>query len=274
MAYEEGSKAAEALLPLCFVISPIGKEGSEIRKASDKILKHIITKPLEKKYRIERADEISKPGLITVQIIQRLRDAELVIADLSGGNPNVYYELAIRHYLAKPIVHIIKGGEEAPFDVNQMRFVAFDIADPDSIESAQTQLFAHVVALENGEKVVTPIQVARILAEPAPTGNGSEVVDVLNALYGAVGNLQQEIRSTREFAQALYNESPARSSLFSPFISGLSPGFQLPSSARYGNSPASIRSLAEMYTSQAKTEAKPAGESSPASTPTPSTDTT
>jgi hypothetical protein len=211
MAYVQESTPVGALKPLCFVISRIGTEGSEIRKTSDKILKHIITKPLNKKYRIERADEISKPGLITVQIIQRLRDAELVIADLSGGNPNVYYELAIRHYVAKPIIHIITAGEEAPFDVNQMRFVAFNIADPDSIESAQSELLLHVEALEKGEKVVTPIQVAHILAEPVPTENGSEVADVLNALYGAVGNLQQEIRSTREFAQALYEESPARS---------------------------------------------------------------
>jgi len=210
VAYFRESQTAEASKPLCFVISPIGSDGSEIRKTSDKVLKHVITKPLENKYRIERADEISKPGLITMQIIQRLQDADLVIADLSDGNPNVYYELAIRHYLAKPIVHIIAAGQEAPFDVNQMRYVPFTITDPDSIDAAQKQLLAHVEALEKGEKIVTPIQLAHILAEPALDGKGNETLDVLNALYGAVSNLQQEMRSTKEFVQEMYFESPAR----------------------------------------------------------------
>lgn len=222
---------ARAPRPLCFVISPIGEEGSVARKTSDKVLKHIITKPLEDKYRIERADEISKPGLITVQIIQRLRDAELVIADLSGGNPNVYYELAIRHYLAKPVVHIIAVGQEAPFDVDQMRYVRFDIQDPDSIEAAQKELLAHVEALEQGEKVVTLIQVANILSETGAGGEKTEILDVLGALYAAFGNLQQELMETKQFARAMYYESPARSERpFSlHFLSSLAPETKLSS---------------------------------------------
>lgn len=145
----------------------------------------------------------------------------------------MYYELAIRHYLAKPIVHIISAGEEAPFDVNQMRYVSFDIKDPDSIEVAQRELLAHVKALEAGERVVTPIQIAQILAESTPAGEETALRDVLSALYVAFGNLQQELMETKQFARALYYESPARTqAIFSPnVISG------------YGSPPVSLSTL-------------------------------
>jgi hypothetical protein len=52
-----------------------------------------------------RADQISEPGLITPQVIRHVINDPLAIADLSGPNPNVFYELAIRHAIGKPLVH-------------------------------------------------------------------------------------------------------------------------------------------------------------------------
>jgi len=85
----------------CFVIAPIGQEESETRNRSDLVLKHIIKPAAEEcGYKAVRADEISEPGIITTQVIQRLIDDDLVIADLTERNPNVFYELAIRHAIA------------------------------------------------------------------------------------------------------------------------------------------------------------------------------
>jgi len=64
-----------------------------------------------------RADQISSPGMIDAQIIRHLIDADLVIADLSGLNPNAFYEIGIRHMVAKPIIHMQLDGEVIPFDV-------------------------------------------------------------------------------------------------------------------------------------------------------------
>lgn len=93
---------------ICFVIAPIGEEGSETRKRSDQILKYIIAPAAtECGYEPKRADSFATPGIITKQIIEQLIDAPLVIADLTDYNPNVFYELAVRHAVRKPVVQLI-----------------------------------------------------------------------------------------------------------------------------------------------------------------------
>ena len=95
----------------CFVISPIGEPDSDTRKRADQILKHVVKPAVgECGYTAVRADEIDKPGIITSQVIQRVVTDPLVIADLTERNPNVFYELAIRHALRKPLVQLIKQG--------------------------------------------------------------------------------------------------------------------------------------------------------------------
>lgn len=92
---------------ICFVVAPIGEPDSDARKRSDQVLRHIIcpaVQPLG--YEPVRADQISEPGIITTQIIQHIIDDPLVVADLSGWNPNVFYELALRHALRKPYVQL------------------------------------------------------------------------------------------------------------------------------------------------------------------------
>src|SRR5512141_2762895 len=93
----------------CFYISPIGDPHSLVRKRSDKMEKFVIKEVTEKLgYKTIRADKLSQPGIITAQIIDHLLNDSLVIADLSDHSPNVYYELAIRHMIGKPYIHLIE----------------------------------------------------------------------------------------------------------------------------------------------------------------------
>ena len=90
----------EKKLKRCFVIGPIGDEGLEVRNKADWLLLEIIKPVLEADtfgYVVKRSDEISEPGMITDQVISSVLDDDLVIADLTGHNPNAFYELAIRH---------------------------------------------------------------------------------------------------------------------------------------------------------------------------------
>src|SRR5262245_33297359 len=95
----------------CFVIGPIGERKSETRKHADILLNKIIKTTFArhfKEFKIIRADEIALPGIIHNQIISAVIDAELVIADLTGRNANAFYELGIRHFAQKPIIHFYK----------------------------------------------------------------------------------------------------------------------------------------------------------------------
>jgi hypothetical protein len=95
-----------------------------------------------------RADEIDKPGIITSQVIQHVVNDALVIADLTERNPNVFYELAIRHALRKPLVQLIKKGEAIPFDVAGTRTIYVDHRDLDSVETARNEIIEQIKTLE------------------------------------------------------------------------------------------------------------------------------
>lgn len=140
---------------LCFVIAPIGEADSEIRKRSDRILKFIIKPAIEAfGYEAKRADQISAPGQITSQVIQHILDSPLVIADLAGHNPNVFYELAIRHAVRKPLIQLSKKGESLPFDVTGMRTIFIDHQELESFEAVIAEMKAQITTLENGDKEI------------------------------------------------------------------------------------------------------------------------
>jgi hypothetical protein len=148
----------------CFAIAPIGAKDSEIRKRSDQVLKHIFKKALADKYEVTRGDEIDQPGMITSQVLRAVQDSDLVVADLTGHNPNVLYELAVRHAIERPIVHVIPPSlSKIPFDIAGFRTIEFELTDPDSVESAVEQLKKQAEAAEKGQWGETPVKLAKIM---------------------------------------------------------------------------------------------------------------
>jgi hypothetical protein len=147
---------------ICFVIAPIGEEESEVRKRSDQILKHVIEPSAsECGYEAIRADKIEKPGVITSQVIQHVVEDQLVIADLTGHNPNVFYELAIRHALRKPFIQMIQKGEKIPFDVVGTRTIYIDHHNLDSVGEARDGIISQIKALEqDASQIETPISIS------------------------------------------------------------------------------------------------------------------
>lgn len=112
---------------ICFYISPIGEDSSEQRQHADLFLGSIVEPALEEfGLTVVRADKIGKPGMITAQIIEHVLKSKLVIADLSYHNPNVFYELCLRHVCRLPTVQIIRKADRIPFDLDQFRTIRID----------------------------------------------------------------------------------------------------------------------------------------------------
>ncbi|KKZ87121.1 hypothetical protein B5K05_09780 [Rhizobium phaseoli] len=127
----------------CFVVSPIGDDGSSERVHADWLLEGII-KPVftahYADYQIVRADKMPAPGLIDVQIIEHLLDAELVIADITTLNPNVFYEIDVRHVVNKPLIHMVRANDPIPFDIKLFRHIPFSVTTPQALEAAKSAL--------------------------------------------------------------------------------------------------------------------------------------
>lgn len=145
----------------CFYIAPIGDAGSSLRKHSDLFLGSIVEQAVEPfKLTVIRADAIDKPGVITKQIIEYLLKSRLVIVDLSHHNPNVFYELAIRHMMRLPVVQIIRTADKIPFDINQMRTVTIDDSD----------IYSLVPKIESYRSEIST-QIRRVLDDPDSVDN-------------------------------------------------------------------------------------------------------
>jgi len=166
----------------------------EDQRRHKQVLRHLVRKVLGDRFTVVRADEIDEEGLITNQIIEHLLDDDLVVADLSGLNPNVFYEVAVRHAVQKPIVHLITAGEEIPFDVANMRAVPYALDDPDALEEAQEELARKVRSIEEADWIAAanPISAAREVS----LLQGSEQPEARAAgdILAAVGELRDEVR--------------------------------------------------------------------------------
>ena len=95
-----------------FVIAPIGNNDSAIRRSTDGLIRAAVRPVLEAcDLDVVVAHEISEPGSITQQVIEHLLTANVVIANLTGLNANVMYEVGLAHRAQKPVILLTQVGE-------------------------------------------------------------------------------------------------------------------------------------------------------------------
>lgn len=186
----------------CFVISPIGESSSPTRQRADLVYDFVIAEVLSNdpfNFIIERSDRLGDPGIITNQIIERVIDADLVVADLSERNPNVFYELAVRHIAQKPFVHIISNVEDIPFDNAAARAIPVDVTDLRSVDQAKKVLAsATLSALREGAAIESPVSIAVTLKSLKSSGDAeasilTNISAQLNTLQAAMHGLSRRV---------------------------------------------------------------------------------
>ena len=191
----------------CFVICPIGEADSETREHSDLTYNYIIKPVVEEfGYSPNRADLVKESGMITTQIIEKIIDSPLVIADLTDSNPNVFYELAIRHVVEKPYIQMIKSNQEIPFDINGMRTILFG-TDLKQADDAKKELRKHIESIKNNKfKPVNPVTHARsfsVLQKMLEDNNNYESGDINKIVLKSVSDMSSMMTEMRMDFQKL-----------------------------------------------------------------------
>jgi hypothetical protein len=123
------SASAPAGENVCFVISPIGKDGTQEYSNFKDVFEYIIKKAVRDsgyELRVVRADDINRAGSFIKDILENLHNSFIVIADLTGQNPNVFYELGVRHCLAPRTILIAQSIDDIPSDLREYRSIVYD----------------------------------------------------------------------------------------------------------------------------------------------------
>ena len=176
-----------AFMKKCFVVSPIGDAGTDIRKNADQLYQHIIKPVCEKcGFIAQRVDEFNTSESITQEILDALNDYELVIADLTGHNPNVFFEIGYRTKSLKPIIHLKRKDEIIPFDVSAIRTFEYDLTDLDMVTATKDRL----------EQVIKNFKYDEIKESKKSSNNfeNNMIVASLNDIQYKIDVLTEEIK--------------------------------------------------------------------------------
>ncbi len=117
---EDSASLLASSSSLCFVIMPFSPEYEIVYRQ--------LIKPAGETsgLKVLRADDIYSPGVITEQIKAAIHQSIICIADVTGKNPNVLYEVGIAHTLGKPTILLSQSVEQIPFDLRALRVVIYD----------------------------------------------------------------------------------------------------------------------------------------------------
>ena len=120
--------------PIAFVIMPFDEEFNDVYGS-------FIKPVLESAgFKVDRADDIESQQNIIKDILQGINNSDLIIADLTGGNPNVFYELGLAHAFRKPVILATQSIEDVPFDLRSYRLLEYS---------------THFVKIENAREKLT-----------------------------------------------------------------------------------------------------------------------
>lgn len=136
---------------ICFIVTAIGESGTETRDRADEVFSYLIAPVCEELgYKPVRVDQVDAVDNINETIINYLKTAPMVVADMTGHNPNAFYELGFRQAKELPLVPIIQAGNGLPFDVISQRTVFYNLS-VGKIEQSKKELKAKMKSFENFE---------------------------------------------------------------------------------------------------------------------------
>jgi hypothetical protein len=140
-----------------------------------------------------RADDLYRPSTIVHDIWAYTRSAKLILADLTGRNPNVFYELGLAHALAKPAILVAETIDDVPFDLRALRVIEYTKNAPNWGELLKNKIQSSIREILQSplESVLPAFLSVRSAQTPTVTPHEKEILELKQELE----LLRREIRS-------------------------------------------------------------------------------
>lgn len=181
----------------CFVVMPFGDKTDPSGRVIpfDEVYAQLIKPALETKtlgISCIRCDEIAKPGWIHQRMFEHVFECDFVVVDISFHNPNVFYELGVRHALARSTTILIREkGTTVPFNLNHVDIVEYEWGNTRSLKKALLRIRGMAENARNRPGNDSPVHKVlhlRVEADQRPIP-GREVIT-----YQLRGSKQQRIQ--------------------------------------------------------------------------------
>ncbi len=142
---------------VCYVIMPFDERYASTYSDAIRPAIEQVGRERDERWECRRSDDIRAPGSITKEIVASLHTADLVIADLTGHNPNVFYELGVVHSAGRLTIIITQEMSKLPFDIRTYRVYEYTAAE-DGLRRLSEHLAATILdALAHGDHVTNPV---------------------------------------------------------------------------------------------------------------------
>ncbi len=96
----------------------------------------------------KRADgEHGGTGVITTDVTRGIYESQIILADITGKNPNVMYELGLAHAAKKPVIILAQSGSDVPFDIRHVRYMNYSPLDLIALKTNLAQRIRNTLAM-------------------------------------------------------------------------------------------------------------------------------
>jgi O-acetyl-ADP-ribose deacetylase (regulator of RNase III) len=152
----------------CFVIMPFGEKADTDGKLInfDVIYRYIILEAvtgLKQTDRLDikcrRCDNIEEAGSIRTDMFDSILEADVAVVDITSMNPNVFYELGVRHALRECVTILIRRKvSKLPFNIQGLRAINYDPSDIDSFDAAKQEIQNFIRNGLKNKKIDSPVR--------------------------------------------------------------------------------------------------------------------